>query len=346
MKLSGAEAARYLARPDPARAGLLIFGADPMRVATRRQAAVAALIGPEGAAEMRLERIAAADLRRGGGALSDALKARGFFPGPRVVLLEEAGDAAAEACAAALAGWGAGDAVLVVTAGALAAKSSLRKLFEGDARTVAIGLYDDPPTREEIAAELARAGLREVPASTMADLADLARVLDPGDFRGTLEKIALYKHGDPRPLGADDIAACAPAAPEADLDAVLDCVAEGRLAEVGVQIGRLRAQGVGAVTICIGATRHFRTLHAAACDPEGPAAGLGRARPPVFGPRRDRLAAQARGWGRGRLEEALAMLVETDVTLRSSSRAPALALVERTLLRLAQRATIPAGERR
>jgi DNA polymerase-3 subunit delta len=53
------------------------------------------------------------------------------------------------------------------------------------------------------------------------------------------------------------------------------------------------------------------------------------------------MAAQARGWGRGRLEEALAMLIETDLALRSTSRAPALALVERTLLRLAQRATVP-----
>jgi DNA polymerase-3 subunit delta len=33
MILKGAEASRYCAKPDPARAGLLIFGADPMRVA-------------------------------------------------------------------------------------------------------------------------------------------------------------------------------------------------------------------------------------------------------------------------------------------------------------------------
>ena len=45
MILKGAEAARYCAKPDPARAGLLIFGADPMRVALKRQEAIAALIG-------------------------------------------------------------------------------------------------------------------------------------------------------------------------------------------------------------------------------------------------------------------------------------------------------------
>ena len=46
MKLAGAEASRFLAKPDPTRAGLLIFGADAMRVALKRQEAIAALVGP------------------------------------------------------------------------------------------------------------------------------------------------------------------------------------------------------------------------------------------------------------------------------------------------------------
>ena len=48
MILKGVEASRYCAKPNPAHAGLLIFGADPMRVALKRQEAIAALIGPEG----------------------------------------------------------------------------------------------------------------------------------------------------------------------------------------------------------------------------------------------------------------------------------------------------------
>ena len=56
MILKGVEASRYCAKPNPAHAGLLIFGADPMRVALRRQEAIAALIGPEGEAEMRRSR--------------------------------------------------------------------------------------------------------------------------------------------------------------------------------------------------------------------------------------------------------------------------------------------------
>ena len=76
-----------------------------MRVALKRAALVEALIGPDGAAEMRLERIAGADLRREPARCVDALKATGFFAGPRAVLVEEAGDAAAPALKAALADW-------------------------------------------------------------------------------------------------------------------------------------------------------------------------------------------------------------------------------------------------
>ena len=44
---------------------------------------------------------------------------------------------------------------------------------------------------------------------------------------------------------------------------------------------------------------------------------------------------QAQAWGMHRLEQALALLVETDLTLRSTSKAPQMAVMERALLRLA-----------
>lgn len=334
MKLAGVAAVRYFAKPDPARTGLLIYGADAMRVALRRQEVIAALVGPEGEAEMRLTRIPAAELRKDGAALIDAVKAVGFFPGPRVVFVEDATDTLAPTVSAALKDWREGDAQIIVTAGSLTAKSALRKLFEPHPNAVAIGIYDDPPTREEIEEILHRAGLRHIDQAAMTDLLSLAKALDPGDFRQTVEKIALYKYGDSAPLTPAEIAACAPATVEAEVDDVLNIVAEGRPQELGPMMRRIEGQGVLPVTLAIMALRHFRTLHAAASDPGGPGAGIGRVRPPVFGPRRDRMQAQASRWGMFRLEEALKLLIETDLTLRSASKAPQMAVMERALLRL------------
>jgi DNA polymerase-3 subunit delta len=333
MILKGAEAARYAARPDPAKAGLLIFGADPMRVALKRQEAIAALVGPEGEAEMRLTRLSGGDLRKDASLLLDAIKAMGFFPGPRVAFVEDATDSLADTISTALQEWKPGDAVIVVTAGGLTGKSALKVLFEKHPQAVSIGLYDDPPGREEIEAALKAAGLVDIEREAMADLTSLARALDPGDFRQTLEKIARYKYGDASPLTPADVAVMAPATIEAEVDDLVDAVAEARAPAIGPLVRRLEGQGVQPVTICIGALRHFRILHAAATDPAGPGVGIQKAR--VNFKQKDAMGRQAGQWGVRRLEQAISVLLETDLTLRSASRAPGMALMERALIRIA-----------
>lgn len=333
MLLRGAEARRFLAAPDPARAGLLVFGGDAMRVSLHRQEACAALAGPEGEAEMRVTRIAASDLRRDGTLLADALRERSFFAGPRVVLLEEAGDGLAAPVRAALETWREGDAFLLVTVGSLAARSSLRALFERDPRAVAVAVYDDPPGRDEIAAGLRRARLDRVAPEAMEDLVALAQLVEPGDFRQTLERIALYKLGDEAPLSSAEVALLAPLTHEAEVDDLLHALAERRAPDLAGLLRRLEGQGMQPVALCIQAQRHLRALHLAAGDPGGAQAGLARAR--VFGPRRDRMARALRLWDARALEAAIGQLLELDLVLRQSPRAPAMALLERGLLRIA-----------
>ena len=333
MILKGLEASRYFAKPDPTKAGLLIAGADAMRVALKRQEVIAALIGPEGEAEMRLTRLPAGDLRKDGAALLDGIKAVGFFPGPRVVFVEDATDGLTGVIGEALKEWKPGDAAIVVTAGGLTGKSTLKGLFDTAPHAFSAILYDDPPSREEIEDALKKAGLVSIDREAMADLSTLARALDPGDFRQTLEKIALYKFGDPTPLTPADVAVMAPATVEAEVDDLLNAVADGRQKEIGLLMRRLEGQGVTPVTLCIQAMRHFRSLHMAATDPGGVQAGLQKAR--VFGPRRDVMQRQASAWGSRALEGAVTTLLDTDLTLRSASRAPGMALMERALIRLA-----------
>ncbi|PHP27421.1 DNA polymerase III subunit delta [Limimaricola cinnabarinus] len=338
MKLSARDAAAFLRQPDPKMAGVLIWGEDAMRVAQKRKELIAKLAGPEAEAEMRLSRLPAADLRRDGAALIDAVKAQGFFPGPRVVFVEGATDGLAPLFDAALKDWARGDAQILATAGQLAAKSALRKLFEARPGVVSIGIYDDPPGPEEIAAMLSAAGVPDPDLDGRTLLADLARALDPGALRMTVEKLGLYKHGDAGPTTAADIAAVAPRSTEAETDALLAVVAEGRAPQIAALLRRLYAQGTTPVSLCIVALRHFRQLHAVASDPGGAGQGIARLRPPVWGPRRDAMTRQAGAWGRDRLERAVALLIETDLQLRSASRAPAQALVERALIRLAMMA--------
>jgi DNA polymerase-3 subunit delta len=335
MKLSVRDANSYFRKPDPNGAGILIYGGDAMRVALKRQDVIKTLVGPNGEEEMRLTRMSGADLRKDPALLGDAIKAQGFFPGPRVVFVEEVTDVAAKAIIPALKDWVAGDAQVVVTAGQLAAKSSLRKLFESHPSAYAAGIYDDPPTRDEIETALRDASLNNIDRDAMDLIAALSREMAPGDLRQTIEKLGLYMAGETAAVTVSDVEACAPLSNEAALDDILNAVADLKATEIGPILSRLYAQGTQPVALCIGAMRHFRQLHVVASDPGGPLAGIGRLRPPVFGPRRDRIVRQASTWGRFRLERALGTITDADLTLRSSSTAPDRALVERMFIRLA-----------
>ncbi|WP_425081801.1 DNA polymerase III subunit delta [Ruegeria arenilitoris] len=336
MKLSPREAEGYFARPDADKAGLLIYGADTMRVALKRQQVLSALLGANAEEEMRLTRISGTDLRGDPALLLDAVKAVGFFPGPRAVFVEDTTDTAASAIITAFEDWAPGDAQIIVTAGQLKPSSKIRKAFEAHPSAYAVGIYDDPPSRAEIERILTQAGLQNIPRDSMSALAELATGISPGDFTQTIEKLSLYKRGDSSELAIEDIEACAPRSTEAALDDVLNVVAEGRAGEIGPLIRRLQSQGTNAVSLCIGATRHFRTLYACASYPGGAAQGIGKLRPPVYGKRRDRILRQAQGWGAPKLQTALTVLTDTDLSLRSAGQtAPAMALVERAMIRLA-----------
>lgn len=327
MKLSRRDGGALIAKPPKDKLGLLLYGSDAMRVALKRQEYLKALLGPAAEEEMRLTRIPAGELRREPALLMDAIKAIGFFPGPRAAFIEGANELVAQIIIDTIKDWQPGDAQIVVSGGALKKTSKLLKAFESHRDAYAWELHDDPPDRAEIERLLQAAQLRTDGAS-MGALEELARSLDPGDFRQTLEKLSLYKLSEPATdVSLEDIAACAPASVEAGVDDIINIVAEKKSTEIGPLMRRLQSQGVNAVTLSIMAMRHFRTLHRIACNPGAP----------IFGVRdRDRVARQSRDWGMHKLETALSILTDTDLLLRSAGQtAPAMAIIERAFIRLA-----------
>ncbi|MFY0633922.1 MAG: DNA polymerase III subunit delta [Vannielia sp.] len=334
MKLSTRDANAFFSKPSMG-PGILISGADAMRVSLKRQDLLKALVGPQGEEEMRLTRLSGGELRSDPAALLDAIRGASFFPGPRAVHVEGATDGLTELFKTALTEWQEGDGMVVATAGSLKATSKLRKLFEKDPRARFAAIYDDPPNPAEIKDRLGAAGLSNVEHSAMEALVALASHIDPGDLRQFIEKLALYKIGDSAPLSEAEVAALAPATTEAGVDELLNAAAEAKREQIGPLMRRLEGQGVLPTTLCIMAGMHFRTLHSAASSPGGPAQGIAGLRPPVFGPRRDRMIRQAQNWGLPRLEKAIALLLDTDLALRSAGQtAPQMAQVERAMIRL------------
>ncbi len=338
MKLAAADARTYLKRPEGRFGAVLLYGPDPIRVAENRANLVERLIGPDGAREFRLTSFPAADARKRGGEILDCLKAVGFFPGPRAVVLDDATDAQRDLLERALSTLAEGDAVLVVTAGSLPARSRMRALFEAAGNAAAIGIYDDPPDKGEVDEMIAAAGLGNMSPDGAGQLHAFAGNQTPPEFRQTLEKLALYTMRQQNPVGPEDIAAVVPELQEAGVDDVLWAAAEGRPDDVAPLIYRLYAQGYAPAAISVRASRYFRMLHAASLDPRNAESVLSRMRPPVFGKRRKRMAEQARRLGCARLEALLGELLDVELALRSSDPSPDRIAVERVLLRLAMTA--------
>jgi DNA polymerase-3 subunit delta len=339
VKLSGAAADRFCARPGGGVVGALLFGEDTGLAEARRAALVAAVAGPGGAEEMRVETLAAAALRSDPGALDAALRGAGFFPGARVVLVTEATDAAAGPLLAALAGAARPDAFVVATAGALKAASELRKGFEAATNAAAIACDPARPDRGAVEAALAAAGVGRAEPDAVAALEDLAADLGWGPFLRLVETVALHDSDATGPTTPATVAALAPQDPGAEVDAALAAAAEGRPADLRRLMARLSGRGTEGVTLAIAATRHFRLLHRLAVEAETGSwdAAAQRVRPPLWGARKESAVRGARRLGRAGLEDALAALAEADLAARGGSAGPPGAMVERALMRIALR---------
>jgi len=336
MKLTGRDVSSFFKSPPKGIAGVLIYGNDPMRVSDKRQQLIKSLLGSNADEEMRLSRISRENLKKTPEQAIDLCKTRGFFPGARALLIEEANETITDTIIKAIDAWKDGDATVVVTSGSLKPSSNLRKFFEQKKNTFSAPIYDNPITKFEVEKIIAEAGLQNVTHDSFTQLAAIASELQPGDFKQSVEKLALYKLKDETPVTYQDIINCTPASNEADIDQVLNAVLTGNDFEVSQIVGRLRSQGILPVTLIIAATRHFKAVFSIISNPGGVSAGAAALRPPIYGPRKDALIKQAQKWGPEKIKTAIKILIATDLQLRSANqRAPQMALVERLFIRLA-----------
>jgi DNA polymerase-3 subunit delta len=320
---------------------VLFYGEDSAQIAQRREALARHWGGAEAEADMRLDRLTAAQLRSDPAALDAALRARGFFPGPRVVILTEATDGLADAVLTTAAEATGPDARLIVTAGSLTPRSSLRKGFETGARIAAVPCYRGALDDGELTGLLHAHGLGQAAADARGELLRISGDIDRLSFDQLLRKLALWQHGETTGPNLDDVLACAPPGEIADTDDLMLAVLRRDPAALRQALARLREDGV---TLAIALGRQARQLLEARvameAEGQGAEAALGRTTPPVPFARRRAFAAVLGRWKRSDLEALLTAIHEVDTALRSAGARdgpPGVALLERAMLRFALR---------
>ncbi len=336
MKPAAGQVEGLLVRPDPGCRAILLYGPDLGLVRERAERAVKAIAG-DPADAFRLTDLAAAEAAREPARLAEEAAALSLTGGRRVVRVRQAGDALAGPLERALAG--PGEALIVIEAGELSPRSSLRRLCEGSEHAAAVPCY--PPDAQALAAlirDMVGAAGKSIDPDAVEMLAD-GLAPDRQMARREVEKLLAYVGTESR-IDRDAVFACRGDSAESTLDELVLAVGDGEIAVVDRCLERMAEEAVNAIALLRAAQRHFSRLHLAADMMASGATAdvaMGRLRPPVFFKVQPRFRTQLRRWPRARLERVLARLVETEAVCKRTGT-PAETVTGRLLLDIARAA--------
>lgn len=334
MKLAGKQADAFLAAPDPAVRCVLLYGPDAGLV-RERSAALLAKTVRDPADPFSVSEISASQLKDDPARLADEAAALTFGGGRRFVRVRDAGDKLAPVLEDFLAA-PLGDALVVVEADDLPARSPLRKLFEGAAGAAALACYHDDQRSLEA---VVRGFFSDAAVPISRDAVRFLTSQLGGDrelTRRELEKVLLYR-GAEGEIGVADVEACVGDSALLSLDDVSMAAGAGNLPALERSLDRCLQEGNAPVSVLRAAARHFQRLHLVAAAGDRVEEAMRRLRPPVFWKNEAAFRAQAEAWRPVALARAMERLAEAEAACKRSG-APAELLASRALLEIAANA--------
>ena len=337
VALKSAEVEKFVARPDPAKPVVLIFGADAGLVRERAEKIVRASVdNPDD--PFSLVRLEGEDLSGDAGRLVDEANTIPLFGGKRAVWVKAGGRNIAPAVEALLATPPV-DCRVVIEAGDLRRGAPLRNLCERSKSAASIQCYADGER------EIARLIDEEMQAASLSIAPDARAALVPllgGDrqaSRNEIRKLALYAHGQTE-VALEDVMAVVSEASAPALDGIVDAMFAGRITEAESQFAKARAAGTNPNAIVSAAMRQLSSLHKMRIAVEGGKSVtqiVESTQPSIHFRRRPSFEAALKAWSAERLVRVMAQLAEALLEVR---RQPNLAdaIAHRAVLSIASAA--------
>jgi DNA polymerase III subunit delta len=337
MRLPASRVAAFLQRPDPELRAVLLYGPDEGLVRERADT-VARSVCPDLKDPFRVADLSAALLTADPARLADETAQLSLTGGRRVVRVRSAGDALAKLLAEFLQN-ALGEALVVVEAGELPSRSTLRRAFEAAQFAVAIGCYPDTP-RELAAVIRETLAAHRVTASRDAGQFLVERL--GGDrllTRSELEKLALYA-GEGGRVELEDARLSISDTAALELDDAIMAAAEGDAARAERVLDRVFQQGESPVSIIRALLRHLHRLHALTARLTAGASieeVIRAARPPIFFKQEDGFRRQLGLWTEARLRPQLDSLAKAELNMKTTGL-PAETICREAMLAVAQAA--------
>ena len=261
VALRGKEIDAFLARPDPGRPIILLYGSDAGLVRERADSLLGSAVD-DPSDPFSLVKLDGDELSAEPSRLIDEAMTIPLFGGRRAIRVR-AGSRNFASGVDALAEIPLRDCRIVIEAGELRPDSPLRKACERARTAVAIACY--PDTERDLAKliddELRASNLRIAPDARAALMTLLGG--DRQASRNELRKLTLYGHGKSE-VTLDDVMAVAADASELKIDPILDAAFAGNPAIVETEFGKAMVAGTYPGVIISAAQRHAAWLHKSA----------------------------------------------------------------------------------
>jgi DNA polymerase-3 subunit delta len=313
MKLDKQPLEKFLKEPAANIAAALVFGPDEGMVHERATLMSRAILG-DGDDPFRLSELTGDEIKADPARLIDEARAIAMMGGRRVVRVTRVSDTHEPAFAALLADHrDSAQCLVVIEAGDIGGKSSLKRLFENAPHAAAIACYRDEAAALPalVSQHLKNAGI-EIERDALAYLAaNLGG--DRGITRAELDKLVLYM-GDEKKVSLEDAMACIGDQSAIGQDDLCQAIGLGDLKGLERQLERNLAE-TNEISLIRAVARHFMRLHQVAgrmARGEQLESAMAALRPPVFWKAIDGFKAQCRRWNADAIGNALLRLSEIE----------------------------------
>jgi DNA polymerase-3 subunit delta len=332
--LKANEVDAFVARPDPKRPVVLVFGPDSGLVSERANALIKSAIDDVND-PFALARLDGEDLSAEPTRLVEEAQTIPMF-GKRAVWVKAGSRNIAPAVEPVLA-LPAIECRVVIEAGDLRRNAPLRAMIEKAKNAAALPCYED---NEKTRARLIDSEMREAGLKLAPDARAMLVPLLGGDraaSRSEITKLALYARGQSE-VTVEDVAAVVSDASGLAIDDIVDAAFAGRPAELETQLAKARTAGTSVGSILFAAQRQVAQLHKWKTAIEGGASSsFDSLMPPPNFRRRGHIETAIRQWSAARLLTMMTKLA--DAVLQSRKNADlAQAITERALLAIADSA--------
>jgi len=319
MKLSFREIEPFVKKPNPAARVILVYGPDNglmrERAKTMALSVVSDINDPFNAVTLSSD-ILSDDPAR----LSDEAGAISMMGGDRLVRVEDASDKITPLIKDYLEN-PSDSALIILEAGELGTRSSLRALCEKAKNAAAVPCYVED---ERDMSRLIRESLQGAGLHAEGDAVSWLAAHITGDrqrARQEIEKLITYMGQSKSPITLGDVQACCGAAGAQNIDDLVYAVGGGNAQKALETYNLLLSEGVAFVVVLRSLQNHFRKLHAARCQYESgdnADAVVKSIKPPIFFKLAPAFKAQLERWKSPTIMRVLEKLADLEAACKQT----------------------------